>query len=311
MVIAHEGSAVTGARRRKPRSGIVGARTTTVALAVLPAALLMIVFVGAPAVQGVRIAFSNWQGFGPVDFAGPAHFIDALTNGRFLSSLGITAIYALTSMAGIVVIATLLAVAVSARVKGSAFYRVVWFLPGIAPIAAVGVFWAIAFQPKSGIVNVLLGAVGLGSDHAWLASENLSILPIIFATVWANVGFAFLLILGAAEQIPVSTYEAARIDGAGSIRTFFSITLPLIRPVLAVTAVLELIFQFNGFTITWAMTQGGPGFATSILPVLVYKEAFQQTDFGLASAMAVMGGILLIIVGLLGIRLSRSKQEES
>jgi multiple sugar transport system permease protein/sn-glycerol 3-phosphate transport system permease protein/raffinose/stachyose/melibiose transport system permease protein len=112
------------------------------------------------------------------------------------------------------------------------------------------------------------------------------------------------------EQIPVSTYEAARIDGAGAFRTFFSITLPLIRPVLAVTTVLELIWQFNGFTVVYAMTQGGPGFATSLLPVLVYKQAFQMTDFGLASAMAVMGGVILIIVGLFSLRLSRSRQEE-
>jgi ABC-type sugar transport system permease subunit len=278
---------------------------------VLPAVILMLIFVGAPAIQGIRIAFSDWQGFGDVDFSGAQNFVAAFADDKFVSSLAVTVLYAVLSMVGIVVIATLLAASVSARMKGSAFYRVVWFLPGVAPVAAVGVFWAIAFQPRSGIVNVLLGAIGLGSDHAWLASDNLSIYPTIFATIWANVGFAFLLILGAAEQIPVSTYEAARIDGAGVVRTFFSITLPLIRPVLAITAVLELIFQFNGFTMIWAMTQGGPGFATSILPVLIYKEAFQQTNYGLASAMAVMGGVLLVIIGLVSIRLSRSRQEQS
>ena len=296
---------------RRSRSGIVGARRWTIALAVLPAVILMLIFVGAPAIQGIRIAFSDWQGFGDVDFSGTQNFVAAFADDKFVSSLAVTVLYAVLSMVGIVVIATLLAASVSARMKGSVFYRVVWFLPGVAPVAAVGVFWAIAFQPRSGIVNVLLGAIGLGSDHAWLASDNLSIYPTIFATIWANVGFAFLLILGAAEQIPVSTYEAARIDGAGVVRTFFSITLPLIRPVLAITAVLELIFQFNGFTMIWAMTQGGPGFATSILPVLIYKEAFQQTNYGLASAMAVMGGVLLVVIGLVSIRLSRSRQEQS
>jgi raffinose/stachyose/melibiose transport system permease protein len=277
---------------------------------VLPAVILIIGFLGVPAVQGIRIAFSDWAGFGPVDFIGFGNFVEAIQNTPFIGSLGITAVYAILSMVGIVVIATLLAAAVSARVKGSPLYRVVWFLPGIAPVAAVGVFWAVAFQPNTGIVNVMLGAVGLGGNHSWLASENLSIYPTIFVTIWANVGFAFLLLLGAIEQIPVSTYEAAKIDGSNAIRTFFFITLPLIRPVLAVTAILELIFQFNGFTIIWAMTQGGPGYATSVLPVLVYKEAFQQVNFGLASAMAVMGGFILIVVGLISIRLSRSRQEE-
>jgi raffinose/stachyose/melibiose transport system permease protein len=303
--------APAGNGRRPGRTGIVGSRRSTLAIAVLPPVILMIVFVGVPAIQGIRIAFSDWRGFGPVTFIGFGNFVSAFQDTPFLSSLGTTAIYSITSMVGIVVVATLLATAVSSRMKGSPFYRVVWFLPGIAPVAAAGVFWSVAFQPRTGIVNVLLGAIGLGDNHAWLASEHLSIYPTIFVTIWANVGFAFLLLLGAVEQIPVTTYEAARIDGASAVRTFFSITLPLIRPVLAVTAILELIFQFNGFTIIFSMTQGGPGYATSVLPVLVYKEAFQQVNFGLASAMAVMGGAILIAVGLFSIRLSRSKQEEN
>ncbi len=288
----------------------VGSRRSTTLLALLPAALLTILVVAVPAIQGIRIAFSDWQGFGPVNFIGFDNFTNALTTGPFLSSLGITVVYAVSSVAGIMIIATLLAAAVSARMKGSTFYRVVWFLPGIAPVSAVGVFWAIGFQPGQGIVNVILGALGLGSDHAWLASQNYSLYPVIFVTIWVNVGFAFLLILGATEQIPVSTYEAARLDGANAVRTFFAITLPLIRPVLTITALLQLIFQFNGFTIIYAMTQGGPGYATSSLPVIVYREAFQQVNFGSASAMAVMGSVILVVLGLIAMRLSRSQQEE-
>ncbi len=315
MVLARKETVLAGARgrpSRRPRSGsrIVGSRRSTLVLTVLPAVLLMVLFVALPALEGIRISFSDWSGFGSVDFIGLQNYIDAIEDSPFLGSLVTTAIYSSLSMAGIVVIATLLAAAVSGRVRGSAFYRVVWFLPGIAPVTAAGVFWAIAFQPKTGIVNVLLGAIGLGNAHAWLASPTLSIYPTIFVTVWANVGFAFLLVLGAMEQIPTSVYEAARIDGSSTLRTFFSLTLPLIRPVLAITAVLELIFQFNGFTIIWSMTQGGPGYATSTLPVLIYTQAFQLTHFGVGGAMAVMGGALLIVVGLFSIRLSRSKQED-
>lgn len=297
-------------RRRRRRPGIVGSRYSTLVLALAPAALLMVLFLGVPAIAGIVLSFSDWHGIGDVTFVGFDSYVTALTDSPFFTSLALTARFATLTTVGIVVIATLLAAAVSGRMRGSAFYRVVWFLPGIAPIAAIGVFWSAAFQPHQGIVNVVLGAVGLGSDHAWLSESASAIYPPIFVTIWASVGFAFLLLLGSMEQIPVATYEAARIDGAGPVRTFFSITLPLIRPVLAVTAVLELIWQFNGFTVVYAMTQGGPGFATSLLPVLVYKQAFQMTDFGLASAMAVMGGIILILVGLFSLRLSRSRQEE-
>lgn len=309
-------TAETGAGRAVPvgsrrlRGGIVGARRRTTVLATAPAVALILFATAVPAVQGLRIAFSDWQGFGPIDFVGIGNFVDAFTTTTFVPAMGLTAFYAIGCAVLIVALATVLAAAVSGGVRGAAFYRVVWFLPGIAPIAAAGVFWSIAFQPGEGAVNAVLGAIGLGDDHAWLASSTLSIYPTIFVTVWASTGFAFLLLLGAVEQIPVSIYEAARVDGASAVRSFFSITLPLIRPVLATTAVLELIFQFNGFTVIWAMTEGGPGYATSILPVLVYREAFQQLHYGLASAMAVMGGVVLIAVALIGLRFTRSTQQE-
>jgi raffinose/stachyose/melibiose transport system permease protein len=110
------------------------------------------------------------------------------------------------------------------------------------------------------------------------------------------------------EQTPVSLYEAARIDGASWLRIFYRITLPLIRPVLGVLGLLEVIWSFNGFTTIWGMTQGGPGFATSTVPVLVYEEAFRQSDFGLASSMAVIGGAILVVLGIVVLRVSRTRQ---
>ena len=155
---------------------------------------------------------------------------------------------------------------ISAGVKGGRFYRVIWFLPGIAPIAAVSVFWSLAFQPTSGVVDAALGHLGLGSTHAWLSSSSLAIYPIVFVTVWASAGFAFIVLLSGMEQIPVEFYEAARLDGASWTRVFRSIMLPLVRPVIGVVALLEAIWTFNGFTVIWGMTQGGPGYATSTLP---------------------------------------------
>lgn len=294
-------------KARQSRAGIVGSKKSTVFLAILPAGVLILIFLVLPLLQGVRLSFSAWFGAGPIVFTGLDNYRSAFTS-DFGSTLLLTAKFSLLCTAGIMILATLMAAAVSAGVKGSAFYRAVWFLPGIAPIAAVAVFWTAAFQPNQGAVNIVLGALGLGKDHAWLASSSAAIYPPIFVTIWASVGFAFLLMLGAMEQIPVSVYEAARIDGASAVRSFFHITLPLAFPVLSVTTLLELIWSFNGFTALWAMTKGGPGFATSILPVEVYKQAFEQTNFGLASAMALIGGAILIAVGVLGLQLSNSRQ---
>lgn len=295
-------------RSTRSHTGIAGSKRSTIVLAILPAMLLTLLFLVLPLLQGIRLSMSSWYGVGPVTFTGASNYRAALSAGLG-GTLWLTAKFAVLTTAGIMILATLMAAAVSARVKGFRFYRIVWFLPGIAPVAAVAVFWATAFQPQHGVVNVVLGALGLGNAHAWLASAANAIYPPIFVTVWASVGFAFLIMLGAMEQIPVSLYEAARIDGASASRTLFSITLPLVRPVLAVTTLLEFIWAFNGFTVLWAMTQGGPGFATAILPVEVYRQAFELTNFGLASAMAVIGGAVLMVLGVVGLRLSRSRQE--
>jgi raffinose/stachyose/melibiose transport system permease protein len=274
-----------------------------------PAVILMIVFLFVPALQGIRTSLSSWSGFGDLTFVGLTNYTDALQDPLFWQSMGRSVLFTLLSTVGVVVIALLLAAAVSGGTPGYRFYRVVGFIPGVAPIAAGAVFWTSAFQPGQGIVNVVLGALGLGSNHSWLASSTLAIYPTIFVTIWTSVGFAFLLLLGAMEQIPVSVYEAARIDGAGKVRTFFAMTVPLIRPVLVIVTLLQIIWHFNGFTVLYAMTKGGPGYATTTLPVLVYREAFQQLNYGPASAMAILGGIVLLGVGIASVRLNRSGQE--
>src|SRR5207253_318985 len=169
--------------------------------------------------------------------------------------------------------------------------------------------WSSAMQPTTGFVNVVLGYLGLGNAHTWLAQTNTAIYPCVFASVWAGVGFGFILILGATEQIPVELYEAAELDGASAVRRFLNVTLPLIRPVVGVVGMLEFIWAANGFTLLWAMTRGGPGYATSIIPVLIYREAFVFGDYGQASAMAVLGGSVLIVIGSLILRLTRSTYE--
>ncbi|MHC3000048.1 hypothetical protein OB08_13050 [Microbacterium sp. HJ5] len=273
-----------------------------------PAILLIALFFVIPVIQAVRMSFSEWGGVGEITFDGWDNYQDTVQSGLFYRSLFITLVFAVISSAGIVTIATLLAAAVSQGVRGSRFYRVVWFVPAVAPSAAVAVYWNTAFQPGTGTFNALLGAVGLSDRTTLLADPATALIPVIFVNVWVSVGFAFLLLLGAMEAIPTSVYEAARIDGAGRIRQFFSLTLPLVRPVLAIVATLQLIWAFNNFTIVWGLTRGGPGEATTTLPVLVYRAAFLEGDYGAATAVAVISGTFLIIVGFIAMRFSQSRQ---
>jgi ABC-type sugar transport system permease subunit len=276
---------------------------------VAPAVALLLAFLAVPIVQGVRLSFSNWSGVGPTTWAGLKNYGSMASQG-FGGSLWLTLKYSTLSMAGTMILATLLAAVISAGVPGSRLYRVIWFLPGIAPGAAVAVFWASAVTPQQGAVNALLGYVGLGDNHAWLSSPTTAIYVGVFVTVWASAGFAFLLLLGAMEQVPKSLYEAARVDGANTLQSFRHVTMPLIRRVFVVVALLELIWAFNGFTLLWAMTAGGPGFSTSTLPIIIYRLAFNETNFGTATAMAVTGGLILTFIGVIALRISRSKGVE-
>lgn len=278
-------------------------------LAVAPAAVLLVTFVGYPIVDSLRLSFTRWGGLGTAHWTGLSNYNKVLSDGAVAHATWVTAELAVLSAAGIMVIATVLAATVSSGVGGSGVYRIAWFLPGIAPVTAVGIFWSQSVAPGQGAVNVVLGSLGLGDMHTWLADPDTAIYPVAAATVWAGVGFAFLLVLGATEQIPVEVYEAARLDGAGTLRQFFSITLPLIRPVLTITTMLELVWAANGFTMVYAMTAGGPGDATTTLPVLIYKQAFQFTDYGTASTMAVLSGLVLTLLGLVAQRVGTSKQE--
>jgi len=265
-----------------------------------PGITVLIIFFGLPVIDLLQTSLSQWSGIGQRRFTGVDNYLQLLTDKSFLNSLLNSILLGIGTAAGIGIIATIMAALISGKIYGGAFYRIVWFLPAIAPPSAVAVFWSLSVQPRSGAVNAFLGAIGLGDTHAWLSDSSTAMYVIIAVAIWQGAGFAFLVILGAMEEVPVSTYEAASLDGASPVRSFFLITLPLVRPVLSMIILLEAIWAFNGFTLVWGMTQGGPGDVTTILPVQVYKEAFRFGDFGMAAAISVIGGVILLAVGFAG-----------
>ncbi len=304
--------AARGGRQKRWGAGAVGARVGfgrwALVLGIGPAVVLFLIFLGFPILESIHLSFSQWGGVGAATGVGLQNYSNLIRSGALWHTLLLTAQFAGITAAGIMVTATLLAAAMNAKVWGATAYRFVWFLPVIAPAPAAGVFWSLAWQP-GGAANALLGALGLGNQHALLAQNSTALYPPILAGVWAGTGLAFLLVLGSMRTIPTDVYEAAKIDGASATRQFFTITLPLIRPVLVTTTMLEVIWNANGFTLLWAMTQGGPGFSTSVLAVYVYREAFTFSEFGLANAAAVLGGAALVVFGLVMLRASKSQRE--
>jgi raffinose/stachyose/melibiose transport system permease protein len=303
---AGESTVAASARLRTGNAGM-RIRPRLVLLAAFPALVLMVAVFALPIVQTVQLSFSDWRGFGPIDFIGFGNYVDVLTGNEFWDSLRLTTLFSVLATAGIVLCALLLAVGVTRGQRGDSVFRAVWFLPAIVPGTAAAVFWGISVQPNSGVINEILGFLGLGNDHAWLASPATALYVVIGVAIWISTAFPFLLLAGAIDRVPVEVYEAARIDGAGQWRQFWYFTLPLIRPVLTMVVALQLIWNFNAFTLVWAMTKGGPAGSTTILPVLLYQEGFKNGDFGTAATMGVLSSLLLIALGAITLRRSAAK----
>lgn len=295
-------------RRRRNGTGLGTANKKWAIFSLFPVFGLLFLFLALPAINSVWLSFNRWGGVGDPQFVGLANYEQLVSDGSLAASIRITLLYTFTVSILVVTIGLLLAIAVSTNLKGHKFYRVVWFFPGVAPPTAVAVFWSLGFQPEIGVVNAVFGRLGFPSDTQWLAQSSTVMFPVMFVGVWVGVGFAFLVLLGAVESVDVSIREAAKIDGASWGQQVTMIMIPLIAPVMFTILTLQLIWNFNGFNLVFAMTQGGPGRSSEILPVFTYIEAFRLGRFGTASAAAVIGGFFLIIIGWLGIRLSRSRQ---
>jgi ABC-type sugar transport system permease subunit len=273
-----------------------------------PALAGIVVVYLVPFAGTIRLSFSQWVGIGRVTPVGTANYRSLFADPTFYASVRITLLFAVVVTVVVMVLATVTAIAVR-RGRVATLLRVIWFLPAIAPGTAIAVSWGFAFQPISGAVNGILGDIGLGSGHAWLASASQARWAVMGVAVWAGVAFPFLVIVGAIARISPDLYEAAQLDGAPPWKQAWRITIPMIQPVLVILAALELIWNFNSFTLIWAMTRGGPVSSTSILPVRLYTTAFQQYDFGGASAIGVLASVVLVVAGLIGLRFANSRSD--
>ena len=278
-----------------------------VLFACFPAILLLVATFLLPIISTLRLSFSQWPGVGPVEWVGLKKYSELVVNPDFHSSIKVTIVFSILSTIGVMVTALLMGLAASRKRRSDEPLRAIWFLPAIAPATAMAVFWTISVQPQIGVVTQLMGKIGLGRDSAWLSEPSTALYVVIAVSIWASASFPFLLIVGAIDRIDPEVLEAAKVDGAGEWQQNRFFILPLIQPVLVVVTVLQFIWSFNGFSLIWAMTRGGPVDSTSVLSIFQYKQAFMFGDFGTASAVGVLGTIFLLTLGVLSLRFAKSR----
>lgn len=282
-------------------------RESTGFLFVLPTVLVMLAIIGYPLFETLRLSVSQVQlGQSNQPFIGLANYSSALSDRIFPVALRNTFIWTALSVIAILVVGVGAALLVNEPIHGRALIRSLILVPWIVPAIVVAVVWKWLYNPDFGIVSDALIRAGLMSSSSnWLADPRTALYWVVLVNVWKNFPFAMLMVLAGLQSVPQQLYEAARMDGANTWERFTNVTLPHLRSVILVMALLLTIWNMNTFTYVYVLTGGGPVRQTEVLGVYIYNTAFQGFHFGVASAAAVIvfvitGVLTLIYVRILG-----------
>ncbi|QYR22376.1 sugar ABC transporter permease [Paenibacillus sp. sptzw28] len=262
-----------------------------------PAAVFMLLFFVYPMFLLIRDSlFDSKSG---MQFVGAENYSRALTSDRFYQSLYNTVVFVLGAVTLELVIGLILALLLSTGFKGNHFVRTLFLSPlMIAPLVC-GLIWKFMLNDQFGILNSLLYRAGLidsPQSILWLSDSKYALLSCMLADVWLTTPFMMLILLAGIQGISGSLYEAAHIDGAGRSQRFWHITLPSLRPVIVVAVLIRMIDAARSFDIIWVLTQGGPGFSSSVLSTMIYNTMARYNQTGYSSALAVLFMIALLSV---------------
>lgn len=282
--------------RSSERARATNRRESRTALGFLAPSLIgVVLFLLIPVVMVVVLSFTKWNLLTPPSFAGISNYVNIFRYDDVGHSLLITGYYVLLNIPAQTVLALGLAVLLNRKLPGAGFVRVLCVLPYLATPVAMAVVWNWFFDPSTGVVNTLLGFVGIDGP-SWLSSSVWAMPVVAFANIWQYVGYNMLFFLAGLQAIPPSLYEAASIDGGTKARQFVSITLPLLRPTLLFVLVTGVIGSFQVFDTVYVLTSGGPGDSTEVMNSLIYKSAFVGFRIGDAAAMSVVLFVVILVV---------------
>lgn len=263
-------------------------------LFIFPAIIGTLVFIIIPVMCSFGLSFVKWDLINEIQFVGLQNYIDLFNEKLFYKILINTLVFALsTSILG-VIIPLILAVILNSKIRGSEFYKTAYFLPFITPMIVIGVIWQWIFDPNIGLLNQFLHI-----HINWLYDTSFAMPALIIVSVWKLIGYNMIIFLSSLTTINQSLFEAAKIDGAGFLQTFKSITVPLLSPTIFFVVIITAISSFQLFDLIYLMTQGGPLDSTNVLVYAIYKNAFEYFNIGKASAIAYVLFFIILVLTLL------------
>lgn len=265
-----------------------------------PAILLFMAFFGLPVIAAFVLSFTDWnlnRLFEP-QFNGIANFIYLFQDEYFLLALKNTFKFAIFTVVLIIIIGLALALLLNQAVFGKNVYKTLFYLPAVLSLIVVGIMFTAVFRMDNGILNQILGAIGLeGLQKDWLGNPKTALNVIIFVQVWKWSGFSMAIFLAGLQGIPSDYYEAARIDGANAWHRFRSITFPLLAPAFTIVVTMNTIGGFKVFEQVYVMTGGGPGNASQVLGTYIYRE-FSKGSLGRSTAMGLVLFLMITVIAL-------------
>ncbi|MFD7436337.1 carbohydrate ABC transporter permease [Streptomyces sp. NPDC059861] len=269
-----------------------------------PALLGFLVFLLWPTLRGVYLSFTRFNLLTPAEWVGLDNYVRMVKDPIFWDSLRTTVVYVVVNI-GVQTVSALAIAVLLQRLTQSATLRGIVLTPYLMSNVVAGIVWLWILDTQLGIGNEIVTA--LGADRIPFLTDETSAIPTLaLINVWRHVGYTALLLFAGLQAIPGHLYEAAKVDGAGERRMFWRITLPLLRPVLAVVLIMTVIGSFQVFDTVAVTTMGGPANATNVLQYYIYGSAFGRFQFGYASAMSVALLIVLAAITVLQYRLTRA-----
>ncbi|MDN3495310.1 sugar ABC transporter permease [Planococcus sp. APC 4015] len=311
----------TSAGGRRPRPAVTAKaasrrKTLTAYLFLAPFLALFLTFIVAPAFFGLWMSLTNWSPFRDVqDFVGLKNYADLFTPGNVLSgdfwkSMSVTGIFVLISVPFMVVIPLLVAILLNQRIRAATTFRTIFFAPYVLGVAVIGVIWGYILDTQSGILNHLLGLIGLPSDVPWTVDVPWVWVSLVGVTVWWTMGLNTIIFLAGLKGISADLYEAASIDGAGVWRKFLSVTIPGLKPVMLFITTTTILASANMFGQSYLLTKGGPGTETRTVIMYIADQGLSQNNMAPAAAMSYVLFAALAIISVVNFRIQRERVEK-
>ncbi len=266
----------------------------------------VVLFLGIPMVVMLGISFTDWSLSSRPHFVGLDNYISMVSDRKFLQSLSVTVRYTLLSVPLLLVLGLGLSLLLNLRVRGIGVFRTIMFIPSVIAGVAVAVLWLQILNPEFGMLNQLLRSIGISDPPRWLASQEWAVPAVVLTSIW-TVGGTAIIYLAGLQNIPAHLYEAAEIDGAGPVKKFRHVTLPMLSPTLFFVFITTLIASLQVFDVAFVLGGGRTGNSGLLFYLLnLWNEGFKSGRIGYASALGVPFVIVASLIVLLAFRLSEN-----